>query len=350
MEADSYKLELNPDKLFFKMEFGYGGMGKSIQDFEEKIIDFFDSEKSVYAKNLNFFITTEGHTCDSDDCGYSILNPFDEDDFITEQKKWLYGFSDYNDSREVNSVRFDYINKRRDLWLLEGKNDTALIKKAKEDLAAAEKKSKKHEGSNSDQNEDNNYDTSDDLTDMQLYKLGIECYKNNDLDGAINAFNKSLTICPDDTSLLNELANVYLRKKDYANALKEINKAIELEPIDANYWDSRAEIYEAMGEYEKAIADCKKALELDPDKDSSKEILERCQKELKSGKPKPATPPSSSGTVCPSCGKTARQGAKFCAGCGTKFEPVCARCFSCANCGRQLKATSKFCPGCGTKV
>ena len=187
------------------------------------------------------------------------------------------------------------------------------------------------------------------------FDLGRKSYRNDDLDGAINAFDKSLSINPKDHRIFNSLAYAYLKKKDFNKAIETINKAIALKPDDAIYCDSRAEFYETMGEYEKAIADCKKALELDPEKDSAKEILERCQKALKpTPPPKPApaakAPPSpppvqeATGAVCPKCGKVARVGAKFCSACGTKFDPVCA------NCGRQLKATSKFCPGCGTKV
>jgi membrane protease subunit (stomatin/prohibitin family) len=51
-----------------------------------------------------------------------------------------------------------------------------------------------------------------------------------------------------------------------------------------------------------------------------------------------------SGTLCPSCGKPVRAGAKFCDHCGATLQ------VSCAECGAALRPGAKFCDSCGAKV
>jgi tetratricopeptide (TPR) repeat protein len=101
-----------------------------------------------------------------------------------------------------------------------------------------------------------------------------------DYDSAIDAYLKSLSMEPENCTVLNSLAYSYLGKQDYEEAIEAVSKAIALEPEDAEYWDSRAEIHEAAGNYAKAAADARKALKLDPDKESSQEILDRCTEKL----------------------------------------------------------------------
>lgn len=48
--------------------------------------------------------------------------------------------------------------------------------------------------------------------------------------------------------------------------------------------------------------------------------------------------------TCPTCGKPAPAGAKFCPECGGTLGAK-----KCANCGMELAADAKFCPECGTK-
>ena len=58
--------------------------------------------------------------------------------------------------------------------------------------------------------------------------------------------------------------------------------------------------------------------------------------------------PSAGGSVCPKCGASVPQGAKFCPSCGQKLEGVQKR--FCPNCGQEVKPDAKFCPNCGQKV
>ncbi len=47
---------------------------------------------------------------------------------------------------------------------------------------------------------------------------------------------------------------------------------------------------------------------------------------------------------CRACGRTNREGAKFCAGCATPLAPACA------SCGNELAPDARFCDQCGTSV
>lgn len=52
--------------------------------------------------------------------------------------------------------------------------------------------------------------------------------------------------------------------------------------------------------------------------------------------------------TCPKCGKELKDEAKFCGGCGYKFEQAAG--FACPNCGKIFKPGAKFCGGCGKPV
>src|SRR4051794_37268321 len=53
-----------------------------------------------------------------------------------------------------------------------------------------------------------------------------------------------------------------------------------------------------------------------------------------------------SGVRCDSCGHVNREGAKFCAGCGTSLEKVLA----CPSCGAEHPAGERFCDECGAQL
>jgi len=62
-------------------------------------------------------------------------------------------------------------------------------------------------------------------------------------------------------------------------------------------------------------------------------------------KPQPAPQPVPEvETLCPSCGKPVRAGAKFCDSCGAPTQVLCA------SCGATLRPGAKFCDECGAKV
>ena len=65
------------------------------------------------------------------------------------------------------------------------------------------------------------------------------------------------------------------------------------------------------------------------------------------GSEKKESAPAQSGKICPECGATVPERAKFCLECGHSFAPVPKKCPSC---GAEVPENSKFCLECGTKI
>jgi len=84
-------------------------------------------------------------------------------------------------------------------------------------------------------------------------------------DKAIEEFNKSLKLDPNDGYALNGLAYTYINLKDYENAIKYINKYASLFPLDANPYDSIGDVYFKMGRLDQALENYKKALGIKAD-------------------------------------------------------------------------------------
>lgn len=67
-----------------------------------------------------------------------------------------------------------------------------------------------------------------------------------------------------------------------------------------------------------------------------------------SGAPRPQPQPSTLNRVCPKCNQQSPADAKFCMGCGEKFEEVAG--VFCPQCGQRNPRGSKFCMECGTRM
>jgi hypothetical protein len=143
MEAAASSMEFSPDNSFFTMSFSYAfNPYKTIDEFGEYINENFFDGSSIYADKLELFLYEIGSTSHDNTCGYIIMGPFIDGESCRGNEDWAYNFGDYEDtagSAELNMARFSYIEKRRDLWLVEGTEDKTAIAKAKKALASAEK-------------------------------------------------------------------------------------------------------------------------------------------------------------------------------------------------------------------
>jgi tetratricopeptide (TPR) repeat protein len=118
-----------------------------------------------------------------------------------------------------------------------------------------------------------------DLSNAEIdYKKAIalnakcnRCYLNlsriyamqNNADKAIEAIDKSISICDTDASAYAIRASIYELKNDELSALINYDKAIELAPNEAQYYQARA-LYNKNHNYASlAISDITKAIELD---------------------------------------------------------------------------------------
>lgn len=111
---------------------------------------------------------------------------------------------------------------------------------------------------------------------------GVMYFRESIFDKARENFQKAHKLFPDNKTILNNLAQVYLKSdnrnaadwrqlgaayehlKDFDKAADCYNKALELEQGNAVSWSSLAGLYYRMKNYDKAIDCCNKALTLAP--------------------------------------------------------------------------------------
>jgi hypothetical protein len=144
--ASEYHLVFSPDKKSFIMAFMFGTL--NCIDFVECInYEYLDFDPE-YNTRLELFLYIEKGTEYDNSCEYWIFDP-NNDERCTEHKEWTFSYSDYEDSVDVNDTRISWIEKRRDLWLLEGSKDTTALETAKTALATAEKRAEDRENERS---------------------------------------------------------------------------------------------------------------------------------------------------------------------------------------------------------
>ena len=84
---------------------------------------------------------------------------------------------------------------------------------------------------------------------------GLAKYSLDDLQGAINDFDKALEIHPMYVRALQYRAVCYDKQNEFTKALADLNRAINLDPFDTDVLFSRGVTYLHLGDYGKAIAD-----------------------------------------------------------------------------------------------
>jgi serine/threonine protein kinase/Flp pilus assembly protein TadD len=103
-----------------------------------------------------------------------------------------------------------------------------------------------------------------------FYELGIY-YLNNreDLNQAIEEYNRALELDPDYGDAHNQLGYTYLGIGDFTKAVEHFEKYAALSPGEANPLDSLAEAYFWSGRLDDAAMNYKKALKIKPNFESS---------------------------------------------------------------------------------
>ena len=98
------------------------------------------------------------------------------------------------------------------------------------------------------------------------YSLGVQAILRGDLDGAIDEYNRALSLDSRSPYLLTELATLYLRKKNTDEALSLLKRALTVDPdyIDAHLL--LAGTYSKLKQYDLAIASYNSVIALDAGK------------------------------------------------------------------------------------
>ena len=81
------------------------------------------------------------------------------------------------------------------------------------------------------------------------------------------------------------------------------------------------------------------------------EIEANTKRQVETNDPASDDPSQSTPHVCPHCGVTMAENAKFCSNCGVKVEaPEADSPETCSKCGAELESGANFCNQCGEKV
>ncbi|MEJ2545043.1 MAG: tetratricopeptide repeat protein, partial [Calditrichaceae bacterium] len=91
-------------------------------------------------------------------------------------------------------------------------------------------------------------------------------------------FDSTYNDSTDHYSFYNKYGYFLLNQKDYDKAIYAFKRQVELASDEANPYDSLGDAYRAAGDTDAAIAQYKKALEIDPKMKTSREKLEKLQK------------------------------------------------------------------------
>jgi tetratricopeptide (TPR) repeat protein len=98
------------------------------------------------------------------------------------------------------------------------------------------------------------------------HNLGEAYLKKNDLDKALENINKSISLEPDENlrvlSYLNQ-GLIFKRQRNWADALKAYNKVVALRPDYAKAYNNIGTIFIEVTDYDRAITNFDKAIELD---------------------------------------------------------------------------------------
>lgn len=96
-------------------------------------------------------------------------------------------------------------------------------------------------------------------------KLGLEQAKAGDLVGAVDSWERCLTLKPDYHQVWYNRGKALVQLERWSEAIASHDKALEIKPDDYLAWNNRGEALGKLGKWEEAIASCEKALEIKVD-------------------------------------------------------------------------------------
>ena len=111
------------------------------------------------------------------------------------------------------------------------------------------------------------------------YKLGTYYTKRGEFNKAATAFNKSLSLNPNDAKAYANLGFVYIGQKDFEHALTACKRAAELDPDLAEAHTNLGIVYYKMGMQEAAAEEWKTVLRLEPTNERVRSLLQKLNSE-----------------------------------------------------------------------
>ena len=98
-----------------------------------------------------------------------------------------------------------------------------------------------------------------------LYKLGVAYEKNKQIEPALKAYQRVVSLKPDYAKAHYRKALLLIRKQDYKNALTALEKAVEIKPNSAELYFRLGQVNDRLKEFPKAIDYFNKAVKINPD-------------------------------------------------------------------------------------
>jgi tetratricopeptide (TPR) repeat protein len=98
----------------------------------------------------------------------------------------------------------------------------------------------------------------------EAFQQGVEAFRKQDYDRAIERFSDALKDNPNDAAAYNNRGSAYYYKGDFDRAIADHNQALKLDPKNALAYYNRGSAHRKKDEFERAVADFQEAIRLDP--------------------------------------------------------------------------------------
>ncbi len=112
------------------------------------------------------------------------------------------------------------------------------------------------------------------------FRLGVEAYKANDIDKAIEELEAATQLDHEDYKAFSYLGAAYAAKERYNAAIGAFKTAEQIAPGVASIHYNIAQAYEANGVPDEAEFEYERALQIDPTYTKAREAVDRLKKKL----------------------------------------------------------------------
>jgi tetratricopeptide (TPR) repeat protein len=99
---------------------------------------------------------------------------------------------------------------------------------------------------------------------QKVYFKGLEEYRKDNLDAAIDFFSQALKLNPNYAQAFNNRGLVYSRKRAFDSAVSDFSSALAIGKPSVGYLLNRSNAYYGKGDYIKALEDTDQAFEIEP--------------------------------------------------------------------------------------
>lgn len=104
---------------------------------------------------------------------------------------------------------------------------------------------------------------SDEEDALKHLVIGISKYDIENYEGAIEDYNKSIELNPNNARTYLEIGNAKLKLNDYKGAILDYSKSIEIDSNNADAYHNRSIAKSKLADYQGVIYDCTKTIEID---------------------------------------------------------------------------------------